>query len=195
MKKIIDQWYMCAKRSQSDNNRTFYKNVLVNMANEGKHLWGEYSYGIRVDDTLETFPKVIHSEEEEQYLEKIKQNKRKADAQNGPAVNTPISTLRKKKGRKPGRDTDDMDDDEESEGAMDSDTDDESSTVQATNSTKEKTSRETKLLGAASANVQPREDDRLAPKPPAGAAKYKSIKKTQREGSAITARQKENISP
>lgn len=91
IKKILDQWYSCAKRSQSEAIRKFYTQVLIRTGEFGRHLWKEFVKDITIDESMTKFPKVTPLGKEDYNSVKQGANKRRADEQNGPAVNTPIS--------------------------------------------------------------------------------------------------------
>lgn len=110
VKKILDQWYECAKRSQSEAIRNSYSQLLVRVAETGKHLWEHLVFKIEVDSTLTTFPKVYRTEAEVDQKAKSRANKRSAGGQDGPATKTLMSAARKRKGRKRKNDGNDMED-------------------------------------------------------------------------------------
>lgn len=100
VKRILDQWHQCATQSQSDTIKSFYRNLLVNIAENGRHLWGELVHEITVDKAMEVFQKVLATAQAVKHAEKHCPNKRRAAANNGPANKTPLSAMRKRKGRK-----------------------------------------------------------------------------------------------
>lgn len=54
VKKILDQWYYRAVRSQSDEVRELYQLLLVRVAGEnGRHLWSGLVQDVYIDPTLE----------------------------------------------------------------------------------------------------------------------------------------------
>lgn len=113
VKKVLDQWYSCAKKSQNETIRVFNKNLLKIIAEAGKQLWISLVRNINVDGTLETNPKVEkHMVESLQQAGAQQAVKRRADEEHGPAVNTPISALRKKKNRRQNVNSDIMSDGE-----------------------------------------------------------------------------------
>lgn len=121
LKKILGQWYNCALRPQSDAVRALYRQVLVQVTKEeGKHLWKNLACDIIIDSSLTEYPKVIGTEKEAKNAAKQRANKRRADAQGGPAANTPISVARKRKGCKHDTEKDEMHDaDSDSDPDMD----------------------------------------------------------------------------
>lgn len=98
VKKILDQWYACAKRSQSEAISNLYSQLLVRVVETGKHLCEHLVFKIEVDPTLSMFPKVYSTAAEGEQKVKLRFNKRRAGEQNGPAARTPISAARKRKG-------------------------------------------------------------------------------------------------
>lgn len=110
IKKVFDQWYVCAKRSQSESVKSFYTNLLVRIATTGRHLWENMVHKIEVDQSLATFPKVHHTAAAKQQAAKQGAQKRRADEQNGSAARTPLSAVGKRKGRKPNDEDEDMSD-------------------------------------------------------------------------------------
>lgn len=110
IKKIMDQWYSCAKRSQSQAIREFYSQLLVRVAaSTGRHLWCNMVQDIKVDASMDTFPKVVALDPPDNGQDTQRNNKRRVSER---AMNTPISAMRKKKGRKKGQDKDGMCDDD-----------------------------------------------------------------------------------
>lgn len=75
-KKILDQWYLCALRSQSEAIREFYKQVLVNIASKGGHLWQDLVDHIKIDETMATFPKVTPKKKKDDAEERTKDERR-----------------------------------------------------------------------------------------------------------------------
>lgn len=121
VKKILDQWYSWAKRSQSQSIRYFYTKLLVRVASDaGKHPWSQMVERVTVDTSIATYPKVVKIDQVDTDPVNQRPNKRRADERNSPSAHTLISVMRKRKGRKKANDG-------ANDGANMSDDDDDSS--------------------------------------------------------------------
>lgn len=194
IKKILDQWNQCAVRSQNDATREFYKLMLIRIAEEGgRHLWKDIVYDIQIDHTMLSYPKVIHTEKEAQHAEQVRANKRRADAQHGPAAHTPISATRKRKGRKHNCDSDDMNDGDDTP-ALESSGD--KSDQQVDNAQKASPSKQPNdARGRAALRENQRSQNEKATRPPAGPHRHTYENNKQRECGANAAGNKENVTP
>lgn len=95
VKHVMDQWFQCAKRSQSEAIREFYKRHLNEVA-ANRQLWCELVHEVKFDDTLIEFPKVTPKTDDPP-PDPNRPNKRRATAKDGPSNRTPISVARKRK--------------------------------------------------------------------------------------------------
>lgn len=196
IKKILDQWYACAKRSQSESIRNFYTLLLKRVTAEpGRHLWKHMVHNIQVDPSFDTFPKVFHTPEEEQKTAKTRVQKRRADGKHGPAAHTPISVARKRKGRKPNTETgnDDMSDESGSDTSQEDEVNRAGNNVGPIIGGKPQPSHSTEHAGL-SINKATR-NQASAPKTPARQSTDTNTKAKERESGTMTAGYKENVPP
>lgn len=74
---------------------------MVRVASDsGKQLWNQLVQDVTVENTMSTYPNVTKFEQADQERETQRAKKGRVAERNGPAAHTPISVLRKRKGRK-----------------------------------------------------------------------------------------------
>lgn len=90
VKIVVDQWYQCAKRSRSEAIRKFYTEHLIRMATQDRHLWDIYVHSVKVDKSMDSFPKVEGLEGKEIRAGSEQPNKMKVATNNGTSSSTPM---------------------------------------------------------------------------------------------------------
>lgn len=162
-------------------------------SDSGKGLWNQLVQDVTVDSTMAKYPKVTKFEQANPGKEAQRAHKRRADERNGPAAHTPISALRKRKGRKKNAENSMCDYEEDSDSTQDSDAGMEAYTrnTNPTGQTHRPTSDPQQHDGEQSHT--PRESTRQGQ--PASPAKHTSTNDPEREGDTYVASNKENVPP
>lgn len=194
VKKVLDQWYQCALRSQSETIKKFYKQVLIRVSKEEcRPLWKYLVHDIIIDPSMQTYPKVVSTEKEAMHAASKRASKKRADGKHAPAVNTPISAARKRKGNKPNDEDDDMSEEEstlEADKKEDNGVSNANDPLQGNTSKNRQDPTERKTLAATQGNQAKREN-----RPPAGHQDNTALMSKQRKRGNNTAGDKENATP